>query len=151
MKYISGSSKATGYLKKRASYTTLVTASFYFWSSAKDPLQKSSAGLLRSIMLQILRQCPDLMQHAFPGRWQERHGVGALRQFSQADPTTTELLTAYQRIAGLLPETKVKFCFFIGGLDEYDGEPADIVKLIDWPSKTKNSQSLSIRPAMASV
>lgn len=147
MKYISGSSKATSYLKKWASNTTLVTASFYFWSSAKDPLQKSSAGLLRSIMLQILRQCPDLIQHAFPDQWQERHDMGALRRFSQIDPTAAELLTAYQRISGLLPATKVKFCFFIDGLDEYDGEPADIVKLIDSLSKTENLKAcISSRP-----
>jgi hypothetical protein len=147
MKYISGSPRAIKHLEKWVLDDTLVTASFYFWSSAKDPLQKSSTGLLRSIMFQILRQCPDLIQHAYPDPWEERHDLGSLRRFSQLDPTTVELLTAYQRIAGLLPTTKVKFCFFIDGLDEYDGEPADIVQLIESLSKTKNLKAcISSRP-----
>jgi NACHT domain len=147
MKYISGSLKTMNHLTGWARDETLITASFYFWSSAKDPLQKSSTGLLRSIMFQILRQCPDLIQHAYPNQWQERHDRGSLHRFSQIDPTTAELLSAYRRIAGLLPTTKVKFCFFIDGLDEYDGEPADIVKLIESLSKTKNLKAcISSRP-----
>lgn len=125
----------------------MITASFYFWSSAKDPLQKSDIGLLRSILFQILRQCPELIQHAYPEQWEQRQSHKSLHQFARSDLTTADLLTAYQRIASLLSNTKVKFCFFVDGLDEYDGDPTDIIHLIKSLSKTDNLKTcISSRP-----
>jgi hypothetical protein len=138
MKFIAENQKTLDGLQQWAGDDKLITASFYFWSSAKDPLQKSGTGLLRSILFQILRQCPDLIQHAFPEQWQNWESQSSLRRFAQTDPTTAELLAAYHSITGLLSTTKVKFCFFIDGLDEYDGEPSDIIRLIDALSRTSN-------------
>jgi hypothetical protein len=138
MKYIAENSETMDGLKEWSVDDKLVTASFYFWSSAKDPLQKSGTGLLRSILFQILRQCPDLIQHAFPEQWEGRQNQGVLQRFSRTESTTNEFLAAYQRIANLLSTTKTKFCFFIDGLDEYDGDPSDIIHLVDSLSKTSN-------------
>lgn len=138
MKFIAGSPKTMDRLKEWAGDDALITAAFYFWSSAKDPLQKSDTGLLRSILFQILRQCPDLIQSAYPEQWQDRASGASIRQFARTEPSISDLLAAYDRVSMLLPKTGVKFCFFIDGLDEYDGEPADVIRLIESLGKTHN-------------
>jgi hypothetical protein len=45
--------------------------------------------------------------------------------------TTTKLLGAFQGISTHIATAKVKFCFFIDGLDEYEGKPGDIIRLIE--------------------
>jgi len=44
---------------------------------------------------------------------------------------TSELLAAFQRISTSLATSKIRICFFIDGLDEYEGRPDDIIKLIE--------------------
>jgi hypothetical protein len=147
MKYIANSPKTIECLNQWAGGNKLVTASFYFWSSARDPLQKSGSGLLRSILFQILCQHPEMIQHAFPYQWKEAHARGPLERFTLADSTTNELLNAYQRIANLLSTIKVKFCFFIDGLDEYEGNSSDIIRLVNLLSKSQNMKTcISSRP-----
>lgn len=46
-------------LDKWSNFKRLVTASHYFWK-AGTPLHKSQEGLLRALLYDILRQCPDL-------------------------------------------------------------------------------------------
>ncbi|KAF2663535.1 hypothetical protein BT63DRAFT_379891, partial [Microthyrium microscopicum] len=133
MKFIADNSKTKDALKHWAANDRLIIASFYFWSSAKDPLQKSNTGLLRSILFQILRQCPELIEAAFSERWLESQTIGSLQEANTAD-----LMGAYDRISGLLSSLKVKFCFFIDGLDEYEGDTADIIHLVELLSKTPN-------------
>ncbi|KAJ3460136.1 hypothetical protein MRS44_011003 [Fusarium solani] len=60
MKYLSHHTKTHQKLVQWAAPKTLVTASFYFWFSG-TALQKSQEGLLRSLLFQILRQCPCLI------------------------------------------------------------------------------------------
>ena len=43
----------------------------------------------------------------------------------------SELLAAFQRISASLATTKTRFCFFIDGLDEYEGRPNDIIQQIE--------------------
>lgn len=50
MKFISAYPNTRKHLQTWAGGRKLVTASFYFWSPAKNQLQKSQAGLLRSIL-----------------------------------------------------------------------------------------------------
>ncbi|KAF2418029.1 hypothetical protein EJ08DRAFT_654397 [Tothia fuscella] len=138
MKHVVESPKTLEKLNAWAGGDTLVTASFYFWSSAKDPLQKSDTGLLRSILFQVLRQCPGLIAQAFPEQWQEYQLHGSQRFLNITDSTTSELLSAYRIIARLLSSVNAKFCFFIDGLDEYDGQPADIIELVEAISHTPN-------------
>ncbi|KAK2616207.1 hypothetical protein QQS21_000839 [Conoideocrella luteorostrata] len=139
MKFIAENPKTMDALKGWAKDDTLITAAFYFWSSAKDPLQKSDTGLLRSILFQILRQCPDLIQHAYPQQWHDRcRSPETLSRFSRRGHTTPDLLAAYQRMSTRLHAEKVKFCFFIDGLDEYDGEPTDVIRLIELLNRTEN-------------
>lgn len=64
MKYLSHQAHHTKTHQKLVQWAApniLVKASFYFWFSG-TPLQKSQEGLLRSLLFQILRQCPSLIR-----------------------------------------------------------------------------------------
>ena len=106
-------------------------------------MQRSQEGLLRSILYQILRQCPDLIPFATPSL---SHGEGSSLQFDET-LTTTKLLGAFQGISTHIATAKVKFCFFIDGLDEYEGKPGDIIRLIELLKSTLQVKiCLSSRP-----
>ncbi|EEU38690.1 uncharacterized protein NECHADRAFT_83092 [Fusarium vanettenii 77-13-4] len=72
----------------------LVKASFYFWFSG-TPLQKSQEGLLRSLLFQILRQCPSLIRTVCKSRWSSDLGIPWTRSSFSPDG-----LDEYQDYAG---------------------------------------------------
>lgn len=73
-------------------------------------------GLLRSIILDILTQCPGLAPVAAPWRWQS-HQLGAITLSAW---TNNELLNTFERLL-LNTQERIKICFFIDGLDEFEG------------------------------
>jgi hypothetical protein len=93
----------------------LIVASFFFWNADRQALQKSQEGLLPSILYQMLRQSPDPIPYAVS------------RSSSAEVLSTTKLLAAFQSISTHLTTSNVRFCFFIDGLDEYEGRPDDII------------------------
>ncbi|KAH8782029.1 hypothetical protein F5882DRAFT_499362 [Hyaloscypha sp. PMI_1271] len=129
MKYICEHEDTREILERwaKAKGQQLFIANFFFWNSGRQALQSSQEGLLRSILYQILRQCPDLIPFATPSL---SHGEDSSLQFDET-LTMTKLLGAFQGISTHLAMAKVKFCFFIDGLDEYEGKPGDIIRLIE--------------------
>jgi hypothetical protein len=112
------------HLMKWAAGDNLVIASFYFWNSGGQ-LQMIRRGFLLSFLSQILRQIPQLIPLASPSRWE------ALCLFN-ADPrdwTEEELLKAL-RITTQRAPRNFKFCLFIDGLDEFDGNPSELISLV---------------------
>jgi hypothetical protein len=131
MKYICDHEFVRSNLKKWSEGNRLVITNFFFWNASKNDLPKTKEGLMRSILYQILRQAPDLIQYVTPGEWEnfvssdlgcDELGLNFL--------TTPELLATFERITAMLATTKIKLVFFIDGLDEYDGKPEDIIPLI---------------------
>jgi hypothetical protein len=110
----------------------LVITNFFFWAASRTELPKSQEGLLRSILYQILRRCPDLIPHTFPTHWHTyiSRDVQSL-QIEQDDLKLPKLVAAFGRISSLLIKNTIKFCFFIDGLDEYSGKPNEIIPLIE--------------------
>lgn len=100
---------------------TLHIASHSFWM-AGTPMQQSQEGLLRSLLLQMLLEHPELSQNMFPARWKTANNF--LDHSRTLVWSTKELHDAFLR----LPETIGKECLFIfiDGLDEYCGEPEDL-------------------------
>jgi hypothetical protein len=99
----------------------IITANYFFWNSG-IPLQMSKEGLLRSLLFQILRQSPELIQTVSPGRWE------FLCLFNEDDRewTKRELEQMLRTAAGALGATN-KLCIFEDGLDEFDGRHDDLV------------------------
>ncbi|KAL7930107.1 hypothetical protein V8C35DRAFT_165853 [Trichoderma chlorosporum] len=119
----------------------LVLAKFYFWNSG-SALQKSQEGLLRSLLFEILRQCPELISTVRGDRRQFSSGSPAkglpsasgskLLQSSDVDRdwTVAELKWIMEKIAER--ETSKKFCFIIDGLDEFKvGDTQSHADLLD--------------------
>jgi hypothetical protein len=128
MKFIMKDPRTQNLLSQWAGTSTLVSANFYFWSPG-TPMQKSINGLLRSLTYQILRQCPHLIQDSFPKIWldlMERQD----RRPSDSSVTDLDQLMSAVKCITKANNPNTKFCFFIDGLDEYEGFDRDIAKLI---------------------
>ncbi|KAL9090546.1 MAG: hypothetical protein Q9165_005307 [Trypethelium subeluteriae] len=103
----------------------LVMASFYFWN-AGSALQKSQEGLLRSILLEILRSRRHLIPVAFPTLCQ---AYLSKREIDLVSLRFTELRSALHRLLLELVERDFKICLFVDGMDEFEG---DHLKICSW-------------------
>ena len=124
MKLLCGHERTKNALEIWAGRKKLLMGSFFFWN-AGSTMQKSQHGLLQSILYQILGQCPDLIPTVCSSRW----------YFNAADHeldgiwSRQELFENFRRLAHQ-EFLSARFCFFIDGLDEYDGEDTEIIKLL---------------------
>jgi hypothetical protein len=110
MKYLAHHSSLKQHLQIWAGTEKLVIAEYYFWK-AGSLLQRSTCGLLRSLLYQILRQRRDLIGEAFVDH--EWRIAGDQFQFSQE--------TLQNALAALLDKAQTsgfRFIFFVDGLDE---------------------------------
>ncbi|PWY72732.1 hypothetical protein BO83DRAFT_361508 [Aspergillus eucalypticola CBS 122712] len=145
MKFLAGHEQTQQHLKTWSGDNKLVVASFYFWSAAKDSLQKSQTGLLRSILYQILCQCPELIRVAFPAQWSQ--SISSVTGLAETRFSIGELLEAFEKVTTALATYKIRFCFFVDGLDEYEGRPADIIQLVEYLRSSPNIKAcVSSRP-----
>lgn len=69
MKWLYHDSRTRDTLQIWAGKKMLFLLRCYFWISGKDEAQKSLSGLLRSILYDLLQQCPDLILHVFSSQW----------------------------------------------------------------------------------
>ena len=91
----------------------VVLASHFFWI-AGESVQKSLTGLWQTLLFQVLKECPGLIESVCPSRWSSESGIyGSLEPWDDNELRITFKRVAEQRS---LP---IKFCFFIDGLDEY--------------------------------
>jgi hypothetical protein len=99
------------------------TVSFFFWNSGTT-LQRSQIGLFRSLLYEALKDQPDLVAIIFPQELQT-----ASREVEQGTPfheiewnwPLKKLQQAFARLT-TFATASMKFCFFIDGLDEYEGD-----------------------------
>jgi hypothetical protein len=133
MKYIRDHETTLETLHRWAGTERLFTASFFFWNSGY-PMQKSQVGLLQSLLYQVLRACPTLIMQLCPSKvliepWQRKELFEALNAVSKQ--TTLH----------------GKFCFFVDGLDEYEGDDEDIIVLLQALASSPNVKiCVSSRP-----
>jgi hypothetical protein len=132
MKFLQSHRQTRKALKIWAKNYPIVIASFYFWSPG-IAMQKSQLGLLQSLMYEIVQQCPELIPTILPMRWRSYALFGGdLHSW-----TLPELYEAFD-LLGTQETTTARFCFFIDGLDEFDGKHSDIVKTITAMSNLPN-------------
>ena len=123
MKFLKDHTKTRKAFQHWAGERQCVTASYYFWS-AGTYLQRSQEGLLRSLLWEVLRKCPDLIPTVCRNRW-------GLPQHYKSDSSWTfsELTDAINRLIEQCT-LSAKFCFFIDGLDEYEGDHDAVIKIL---------------------
>ena len=113
------------YLSKWAANQRLIVASFYFWA-AGSIFDTAHRGLYQSLLYQIFRQCPDLISRATPNLWE----VLCLLNKPPPDALTEEELRLILMDVVEVAKLDHKICFFIDGLDEFDGKPEDLLGLL---------------------
>ncbi|KAI1123050.1 hypothetical protein F5Y10DRAFT_286565 [Nemania abortiva] len=140
MKHIAGSPKTRAALKQWSSPSEPVISSHYFWIFG-TPMQKSKEGLLRTLLFEIFRQYPALLKVVCLDRWDSDFSSSAA-----AKPwSTAELRHALDLVTSA--EIDVKVCFFIDGLDEYNGDHLEVSDELLRLSKLKNIKCcISSRP-----
>ncbi|KAK7893787.1 hypothetical protein LTR67_006488 [Exophiala xenobiotica] len=131
MKFIYLDPRTKFHLEKWARNTSaseLIMADFFFWKSGAE-LERSQSGLLRALLYEVLRQMPEMMPEVLGRRWDE----WILDQLW----TDGELQSAF-KIIGSQKTRATKFCFFIDGLDEYDGLSHEIAQTVQDLSASPN-------------
>ena len=124
MKFLSHHKSATQALQRWTDGKDLITADCYFWHAGTE-LQKSQEGLLRSLLHGVLSQCPELIGQILPKLWEHSKSDHVKSHLW----TRAELLSAFAELS-LQTTLKKRFCFFVDGLDEYDGNHTEIVDLV---------------------
>ncbi|KAK3391380.1 hypothetical protein B0T20DRAFT_77908 [Sordaria brevicollis] len=125
MTFLAGHPRTKSFLEDWSGGNELIVASHYFWW-AGTPMQKSYDGLLRSLLFDIFRRCPSSIQEACPERWAK---AGAPRAAFNSW-TVAELGGALRAVALLQSSSPLRFCFFIDGLDEYDGDHLELCGIL---------------------
>jgi hypothetical protein len=155
MKHIFDDSRTRRHLEAWAQKSTegcdsapLCLATFFFWNSG-DPSQKSQPGLLRALLVQVLKLCPDLIPIIAPHYWER--GYSAIitgKGFGGSDPTWNlrQLIDAFK---ALISQTSIplKLCFLVDGFDEFEGDHEEMAALFKEVTKSTTVKiCLSSRP-----
>ena len=152
VKLLAGHDYTHSALKKWSGDVRLVSLSFYFWGVG-SVMQKSQAGLYRSLTLQILTAVPDILDLILPALCsqlasQERRLLEVL-QISWYAWSLSELKELFETALNQA-SLSVKFCFFIDGLDEFDGDYNELITLFQSVSTKPNVKlCLASRPLLA--
>lgn len=140
MKFLVNRPETPHSLRKWAKGNSLVLAPYYFWS-AGHPLQKSLEGLFRTLLFEILRKCPQMIEDLTP-----HLGESYIASDDSTIWSIQELLHAFEYL-GKQSQLSASFCFFIDGLDEFDGEKPDLIKALRLLAKIPNiKMCVSSRP-----
>jgi hypothetical protein len=124
MKFATHQDKTMELLSKWANRRQLHFAKFFFWNSGFE-IQRSQHGLLQSLLCQICRMDPDLVTSICP-------------EHQKNEPwSIDELKDVFEKLVDKAP-LRSAFCFFIDGLDEYDGEEKDIIDFLRSFSRAEN-------------
>jgi len=94
-------------------------------------LEKSLMGLLMSILSQVLSKFPALISLAFPELWKEMLDTSNTLK-KPLNWSTSDLRSALQKVAhNHDAKARGDVCLFIDGLDEYDGDHAEIADILN--------------------
>jgi hypothetical protein len=127
-----------------AKRTPLSMAHFFFWNSGTSE-QKSQIGLLRAILHRVLEEHRALVPIVLPGLWAREYSHqldGSI--LIRADFLLVQLMQAF---TNLIQQTAypLKVCFFIDGLDEFEGDHREIASLF-----TKLAESSNVKVCVSS-
>lgn len=143
MKLLCKSSRVKRGLESWAGGRPLIFVRFFFWNSG-DETQMSLEGLYRSLLFEICRQIPSFIPRLFPELWNSSNfGLGPIR--------FDEVRDAFNRLIQEASSSKSYFCFFIDGLDEFEGDEVDHWRfskdLQSWTAQAENIKlCVSSRP-----
>ncbi|KAI1740933.1 hypothetical protein F4680DRAFT_447784 [Xylaria scruposa] len=142
MKFVADEPTTLELLSEWSGSEKIIIASHYFWS-AGTAMQKSQEGLLRTLLYEIFRQLSELI---IPVCGNRRPGPGEESESGFLPWTLSNLYEILRKVA-TRETSAVRFCFFIDGLDEYDGNHSDICQALGDLAKSSDIKiCLSSRP-----
>jgi hypothetical protein len=118
MKYLYNEEQTLKFLHEWAGDYPLVTAGFFFWNSG-TAMQMSKMGLGQALLHESINGQADLVPALFPDRWRSYELFGG-----DVHPWSWGELS--QALEILISDTSKRYCFFIDGLDEFDGECSEL-------------------------
>ncbi|KAH7381016.1 hypothetical protein BKA64DRAFT_226606 [Cadophora sp. MPI-SDFR-AT-0126] len=127
MRYVVDDPRLLNNLKMWSGNTDLDVAAFFFWNSGSTE-QRSYVGLLRSLLFEVLKKKMDILPAVFPDEWEDycsslerSRAIGGNWELDDRTWRLPTLKQAFSRLTDfdISPSNK---CFFIDGLDEYDGD-----------------------------
>ncbi|KAK7983280.1 hypothetical protein PG989_010682 [Apiospora arundinis] len=131
MKWLIGQGQTREALNRWSSSGDAIISSHYFWIFGR-PMQKSWEGFLRTVLFEIFQQCPELVPFGCNDRWTSElphtwSGPWSLSELRK----TLHAVTHSARLTA-------KICFFIDGLDEYDGDHLEVIEDITALTESPN-------------
>ncbi|CAG2016815.1 unnamed protein product [Fusarium graminearum] len=123
-----GSDLCRRYLKTwAASAEKLVLASYYFWAAGSS-IVASQEGLFRALLVQLFEQSPRIIPRVAALEWEE---YCIFNQYTRFDTRHRQFeVLLHDAVKALVQQEKAKVCFFIDGLDEYEGDPNSLIATI---------------------
>ncbi|KAL8824878.1 MAG: hypothetical protein Q9191_004758 [Dirinaria sp. TL-2023a] len=121
MKYIYNHKMTSEVLSLWSGTKPVLVATFFFWNSG-TPEQRSQAGLLRSLLFQILQYQPKLIPSVFPDEhaFLQSPTVTDLSDLPRRWWALPRLQDALRRLVDIV-DMPMNICLFIDGLDEFEG------------------------------
>ncbi|KAJ8130984.1 hypothetical protein O1611_g2643 [Lasiodiplodia mahajangana] len=144
MKYLYQHEETKALLEEWAKGKSLVVANFFFWHLGA-PEQRTLEGLCRALLYYILNSDQTLIPKLLPDMWREAH------QSDNNNISIPSIGEMTQAFLALRHEHHMhKFCFFIDGLDEYDGNLSEGIQFINnLASNSEVKVLVSSRPVSA--
>lgn len=139
MKFIFQNRRTKDLLGRWAAGRQLIFCKFFFWKPGSK-MQNSVPAMLRTLLYDILQQCPELTQTAFPEYWLHVQSL-PWQAPVQLPFDNDQIREAFDRLSrNLNSDTERCLCFLIDGLDELRETPEetykDLVALISrWTKK----------------
>lgn len=132
--FLSTSSKTQAYLSKSGNSWLLFE--FYFDFRAGLGIANSPLGMLRSLLFQLVERCEPISEFV---RNQHSHAIAGAWRNNPSEVLKTLCLA--------LESAKLAMCFFIDGLDEYNGKLSDLIKcLLQIQKRGRLKMCLASRP-----
>ncbi|MCJ1478869.1 hypothetical protein MMC13_007553 [Lambiella insularis] len=131
LKFIRDDPRTHDYLRCWAGDNSLVIADFFFHDRGST-LEKSKIGLLKAVLYQVMASCPSVVSRVPPRPWKElerHHKITGGQKIDCAEITQGEIIKANKDLLAS-PIAGARFCLFIDGLDEYDGNDRDIAEVL---------------------
>ncbi|CAO2658667.1 Nn.00g063900.m01.CDS01 [Neocucurbitaria sp. VM-36] len=125
MKYLFYHPTTRNHLSQWAGNTSYSLIRHYFWSLGSDE-QKSQAGLTRALLYQLLSNNRALIKQALPHLWEQV----LLDEVDAIDPPSVAETRLAFRVIASASSSISKFCFFIDGIDEFEGNHVEGVAFI---------------------
>lgn len=134
VKYILADPRLKSGLLEWSQERPLIVAGYFSWNAGTG-LQKSHAGLIRTLLHQCLQSQPDLVPRIFPRRW------AALSLFAGdvdlPEWGYSEILTAFKALVFEHGKT-YNFAFVIDGLDEFEDNHNQLIELLQLINRKEN-------------